>query len=43
VRSRRSAQGAYLCISVVVRLESFAQLQTNYQALRAVPELKYLL
>jgi uncharacterized protein len=43
VRPRPSAQGAYLCVSVVVRLESFVQLQANYAALRAVPDLKYLL
>ena len=43
VRPRTSSQGAYLCVSVVVRLESFAQLQANYEALRAVAGLKYLL
>lgn len=43
VRARLSAQGAYLCVSVVVRVESFRQLQDNYAALRAVAGLKYLL
>jgi uncharacterized protein len=43
VRPRMSSQGAYLCVTVVVRLESFSQLEANYQALRAVPGLKYLL
>jgi uncharacterized protein len=43
VRTRPSSQGAYLCVSVVVRLNNAAQLQANYQALRAVPGLKYLL
>jgi uncharacterized protein len=43
IRARPSSQGVYLCVSVVVRLENFAQLQANYQALRAIAELKYLL
>jgi uncharacterized protein len=43
LRPRASTQGSYLCVSVVVRLESFAQLQANYLALRGVADLKYLL
>jgi uncharacterized protein len=43
VRARTSSQGAYLCVSVVIRLENFAQLQANYTALRTVVGLKYLL
>jgi uncharacterized protein len=42
-RSRTSAQGGYLCVSVVVRLENADQLRANYQALRTVDGLKYLL
>jgi putative lipoic acid-binding regulatory protein len=43
IKARRSSQGAYLCVSVIVRLSNFEQLSRIYAALRGVEGLKYLL
>lgn len=43
IKSSRSAGGTYLCVTVVVRLVNFQQLEAIYAALRRVEGLKYLL
>jgi hypothetical protein len=43
IKQSRSARGSYLCVTVVVRLHNFQQLEAIYHALRRVPGLKYLL
>jgi len=40
---RPSSKGAYLCVSVVVRVGTFEQLSRIYASLRQVEGLKYLL
>jgi hypothetical protein len=43
VRVRPSAHGSYVCVSVVVRLHDFQQVEAAYAALRQVEGLKFLL
>lgn len=43
VKVRPSGGGTYLCVTVVVRLQNFAQLEAIYAALRRIEGLKYLL
>ncbi len=43
VKTRSSRNGKYLCVSVLVRLHHFGQLQAIYSALRRMPGLCYLL
>jgi len=43
VKLSRSANGTYLCVSVLVRLHNYGQLSAIYTALRQVDGLKYLL
>lgn len=43
VKVRPSGQGTYQCVTVVVRLHDFAQLEAIYTALRRIEGLKYLL
>ena len=43
VKLNRSANGTYLCVTVLVRLHNYAQLSAIYTALRQVEGLKYLL
>lgn len=43
VRVRPSAQGSYVCVSVVVRVHEFGQVEAAYAALRHVEGLKFLL
>lgn len=43
MKGRPSAQGSYLCVTVLVRLHNADQLKAIYEALRQVDGLKYLL
>jgi len=43
VKQSRSANGTYLCVTVLVRLHNYGQLAAIYGALRQVAGLKYLL
>lgn len=43
LKIRLSSRGTYVCVSVLVRLHSFDQMQEVYQALRGVEGLKFLL
>jgi hypothetical protein len=43
MKGRPSAQGTYLCVTVLVRLHNADQLKAIYAALRQVEGLKYLL
>lgn len=43
VRVRPSAEGSYICVTVLVRLHNFSQVEAVYAALRQVQGLKYLL
>jgi len=43
VKLSRSASGTYLCVTVMVRLHNFQQLEAIYVSLRRVEGLKYLL
>jgi len=43
VKLSRSAGGTYLCVTVMVRLHNFQQLEATYASLRQVEGLKYLL
>lgn len=43
LKSRPSAQGRYLCVTVLVRVEAFSQIESIYAALQRVEGLKYLL
>jgi len=43
IKSRPSSNGAYLCVTLVVRLYNSTQLHAIYAALQGVPDLKYLL
>lgn len=43
MKVRPSSKGAYQCVSITVRLQSYEQLKATYAALRGVPGLKYLL
>lgn len=43
LHSRRSAQGRYLCVSVLIRAEAFSQIEAIYAALRTVEGTKFLL
>lgn len=43
MKSRPSAQGTYLCVTIMVRLHNADQLKAIYAALREVKGLKYLL
>lgn len=43
VRVRPSAQQSYVCVSVIVRLHNFSQVEAIYAALRRVPDIRYLL
>jgi putative lipoic acid-binding regulatory protein len=43
VKLRRSAGGTYVCVTVMVRLLNFQQLEAIYASLRRVEGLKYLL
>ena len=43
VKLSRSAGGTYLCVTVMVRLHNFQQLEAVYNALRRVQGLRYLL
>jgi len=43
VKLSRSAGGTYVCVTVMVRLHNFQQLEAIYAALRRVEGLKYLL
>jgi putative lipoic acid-binding regulatory protein len=43
MRARASARGTYQCVSVLVTLQSWAQLEAIYRELRAIDNLKYLL
>ena len=43
MKCRSSAQGHYLCVTILVRVESFAQIEALYAALRTVAGLKFLL
>jgi uncharacterized protein len=43
IKLSKSANGTYLCVTVVVRLRNFQQLEAIYASLRRVEGLKYLL
>jgi putative lipoic acid-binding regulatory protein len=43
VKLSRSTAGTYLCVTVMVRLHNFQQLEAIYTSLRRVEGLKYLL
>ena len=43
IKVSRSTAGNYLCVTVVVRLHNFQQLEAVYNALRRVQGLRYLL
>jgi putative lipoic acid-binding regulatory protein len=43
VRTRASSGDAYICVTIVARLQNASQLEAVYQALRQVPDLRYLL
>jgi hypothetical protein len=43
VRPRTSSGGQYLCVTVLVRVHAFAQIEAIYAALRQVENLKFLL
>lgn len=43
VKLNRSVGGTYLCVTVMVRLYNFQQLEAIYASLRRVEGLKYLL
>jgi len=43
VKMSRSANGTYLCVTVLIRLHNYPQLTAIYGALRHVDGLKYLL
>lgn len=43
MRVRRSGQDTYVCVTVVVRLQSLEQMSTVYAELRRVDGLRYLL
>lgn len=43
LRVRSSSQGAYVCVSVVLRVHNAGQLEAVYRALRQVPGTRYLL
>jgi len=43
IKMNLSAGGTYLCVTVMVRLHNFAQLEAIYAALRRIEGLKYLL
>jgi len=43
VKLNRSAGGNYLCVTVLVRLHNFQQLEAIYASLRLVEGLRYLL
>ena len=43
VKQRASSQGRYICVTVVVRLHNFSQVEAVYAALRRIPGLRYLL
>lgn len=43
LKARASGKGAYVCVSVVIRLHNFDQLKDIYAALQRVEGLKYLL
>lgn len=43
IKVRPSSGGIYLCVTVMVRLRNFAQLEAIYAALRRVKGMKYLL
>lgn len=43
IKVRPSSAGTHLCVTVVVRLQNFAQLEAIYAALRRIEGLKYLL
>lgn len=43
MKLRPSSGGAHQCVSVLVMLQSFPQLQSIYTALKQVPRLKFLL
>lgn len=43
MKSRASSQGHYLCVTVLVRVETLSQIESLYAALRRVEGLKFLL
>jgi hypothetical protein len=43
LRTRSSSRGAYLCVTVVLRLYNVNQINAIYAALRRIEGLKYLL
>jgi hypothetical protein len=43
IKLSQSANGTYLCVTVMVRLHNFQQLEAIYASLRRVEGLKYLL
>jgi putative lipoic acid-binding regulatory protein len=43
LKIRSSRGGKYLCVSVLVRLHDFSQVEKIYTALRRIPNLCYLL
>lgn len=43
IKLSQSSGGAYLCVTIMVRLHNFQQLEAIYASLRRVDGLKYLL
>ncbi|MBE0598747.1 MAG: DUF493 domain-containing protein [Desulfuromonadales bacterium] len=43
LRLRQSGKGTYVCVSILVRLQAYSQVQAIYASLRRVDGLKYLL
>lgn len=43
MRTRSSSGGHYLCVTVLVRVEAFSQIEMIYAALRQVENIKFLL
>jgi len=43
IKLSQSSSGTYLCVTVMVRLHNFQQLEAIYSSLRRVEGLKYLL
>jgi hypothetical protein len=43
MRTRTSSGGQYLCVTVMVRVHAFSQIEMIYAALRQVENIKFLL